>query len=409
MTSTTRTYWRNRGLALLIALGVLAALTLDHSPALPESAPPSASDAIAARSVFNRFRKARGKEAEPVMFSWAELDTVARLGARSAGYRRIAVERDGTSIVARASMALPLGFWSNGALIASAGEGGQPELSARIGRLPLPSFIAHPMIDLARYVLSWRRVDVPPIREIVSGLEVGDTGVTATLTLPRDSGLVQALNGARPDAVDPQLVGETYCRLAKRQRATPTEDFATQTRWAFAAAGGPAENRAAFVALAMLAVSPKVGQLVGDPVLITQECKTVASDPKLLGRVDLAKHWALSAALTATLGPDASLAMGTWKELADSARGGSGFSYVDLAADRAGVRAALRASDPAQAKATADWLAKATETRLLPVAALALSEGMSEAEFAARYANVESAAYDAAVARVDRALAEAAP
>ena len=55
------------------------------------------------------------------------------------------------------------------------------------------------------------------------------------------------------------------------------------------------------------------------------------------GRNDLAKHFFLSALLTAAVGPEQALQIGLAKENAD-ARSGSGFSFADLAADTAGVR-----------------------------------------------------------------------
>jgi hypothetical protein len=125
----------------------------------------------------------------------------------------------------------------------------------------------------------------------------------------------------------------------------------------------------------------------------------------LLGREDLAKHWAVSAALTATFGEDASIAVGTWKEISDSGQGGSGFSLVDLAADRAGIFAARRASDDSLALAQQQKLANAREADILPISAIAEREGMSEAEFKARYASTDSAAYAETVRRIDATLA----
>jgi hypothetical protein len=64
---------------------------------------------------------------------------------------------------------------------------------------------------------------------------------------------------------------------------------------------------------------------------------TMLGDPSMRGRRDLAEHFLLSGFLTATMGADAARAAGVTKELVD-AHGASGFSFVDLAADRAGVR-----------------------------------------------------------------------
>ncbi len=57
----------------------------------------------------------------------------------------------------------------------------------------------------------------------------------------------------------------------------------------------------------------------------------------LAGRHDLAQHFIVSAALAAWSGEPVADAIGLYKEL-DDARRGSGFSFIDLAADRAGTR-----------------------------------------------------------------------
>jgi uncharacterized protein YfiM (DUF2279 family) len=57
----------------------------------------------------------------------------------------------------------------------------------------------------------------------------------------------------------------------------------------------------------------------------------------LLGRYDSAQHFVISAALAAWAGEPAANAIGVYKEIDDSRRG-SGFSFADLAADRAGTR-----------------------------------------------------------------------
>ena len=61
----------------------------------------------------------------------------------------------------------------------------------------------------------------------------------------------------------------------------------------------------------------------------------------MLGRRDLAQHFFLSGYLAAVVGSAAAESAGIAKELAD-ARSGSGFSYVDLAADLAGIAFAER-------------------------------------------------------------------
>ncbi|MDD1614851.1 MAG: hypothetical protein LUP98_09400, partial [Methylococcaceae bacterium] len=57
----------------------------------------------------------------------------------------------------------------------------------------------------------------------------------------------------------------------------------------------------------------------------------------LYKRIDLAQHFIGSAAITASMDGQVAKAVGEEKELSD-AQGGSGFSFIDLAADKAGTR-----------------------------------------------------------------------
>lgn len=63
----------------------------------------------------------------------------------------------------------------------------------------------------------------------------------------------------------------------------------------------------------------------------------VLGQPTMLGRGDLGQHFVLSAFLTATAGMQSAEAAGLAKEVVD-AQGPSGFSFTDIAADRAGIR-----------------------------------------------------------------------
>jgi hypothetical protein len=63
----------------------------------------------------------------------------------------------------------------------------------------------------------------------------------------------------------------------------------------------------------------------------------VLGNPTMRGRRDLSQHFLMSALLTMSTNAEAAQAAGLMKELAD-AGGGSGFSFADLAADRAGSR-----------------------------------------------------------------------
>jgi uncharacterized protein YfiM (DUF2279 family) len=124
----------------------------------------------------------------------------------------------------------------------------------------------------------------------------------------------------------------------------------------------------------------------------------------LAGRLDLARHLTLSVALTYLADSHTARAIGEFKELDDSRRGGSGFSFADIAADRAGVRLAHAAmADAASARVLIDKLAN-VDALLPPALIRDLPEGLSEEAFAGQYRDIASPAYRDLVARIDTAL-----
>ncbi len=111
----------------------------------------------------------------------------------------------------------------------------------------------------------------------------------------------------------------------------------------------------------------------------------------LRGRRDFAQHFVLSAGIAAAGGSRLADAVGLFKELDDS-RGGSGFSFTDLAADRAGVRFAEAATGPAAAHVQAVMSTRPQESSFMPDTR-GLPERMPEAEFARRFGGVDSSRY----------------
>jgi len=122
------------------------------------------------------------------------------------------------------------------------------------------------------------------------------------------------------------------------------------------------------------------------------------------GRDDLKRHFVVSAGIYAASTGQAAFGLGELKELLDSNLGGSGFSFDDMAANAAGARfAATFLAAPPE-----DWsemlaLIRSEDDLLPPLDDL--PRGLSEAEFRARYGDVESAAYQALVADIDARVA----
>jgi hypothetical protein len=166
-------------------------------------------------------------------------------------------------------------------------------------------------------------------------------------------------------------------------------------------ANGVAENRAVILLLALY-VNGR------DLTSIVPNAKTWPRPPRhgvlLNGRADLAKHFIVSCALAAKAGGPLSDAVGLYKELAD-AREGSGFSFNDIAADRAGTRFGEYAvsSDSArklQRRARSGF----SENEVMP-ATQDLPEFMPEREFIRRFGGVDAPAYNKMMAEIERRIA----
>jgi hypothetical protein len=127
----------------------------------------------------------------------------------------------------------------------------------------------------------------------------------------------------------------------------------------------------------------------------------------LYKRVDLAQHFIGSAALTASVNSQVAKAAGEEKELSD-AQGGSGFSFVDLAADKAGTRLGEIATLSAESarkiqKAMAmikDYSDFMPDPRDLP-------ENMNAEAFKSRYQSVNSEAFQALSKQIDARISAA--
>jgi hypothetical protein len=105
-------------------------------------------------------------------------------------------------------------------------------------------------------------------------------------------------------------------------------------------------NKAAILALGVLMGDDRVAN-VGwselDPLYKDQRA-AIRQRITIHGRSDLPKHFAVSAALTVMTDEQRALTVGIAKELSDSQAGGSGFSFVDMVANKSGIRLAVAAT-----------------------------------------------------------------
>ncbi|TAN65610.1 MAG: hypothetical protein EPN17_16125 [Methylobacter sp.] len=144
-----------------------------------------------------------------------------------------------------------------------------------------------------------------------------------------------------------------------------------------------------------------------------QETKKLLSTPEfrpttgqqfsafLYKRIDLAQHFIGSAALTASINKQAAQIVGEEKELSD-AHGGSGFSFIDLAADKAGTRfGEMATSSPETARKMQKAMSRIKDYSDFMPDPRDLPEHMNEADFKQRFESVNSPVYQEISKQID--------
>jgi hypothetical protein len=204
--------------------------------------------------------------------------------------------------------------------------------------------------------------------------------------------------------VDPEAVRAHARHLVQdshRMQPGPTAlDKALGSAFAFAQArsaeeSAALENKAALLALGVLLGHDRLETIVG-PVLEDADWQAISPAlrrPRLRGRRDWTRHFFVSAALTVLSAESVSDAAGLFKEELD-ADGGSGFSFGDLLADRAGTCFALAATrDDDAARSMQRRLAAGLRIEELLPAADDLPEGITDAELQRKYGGVGGEGY----------------
>jgi len=145
------------------------------------------------------------------------------------------------------------------------------------------------------------------------------------------------------------------------------------------------ENRAAILALTIFLGSTQFNSIIGAIDKETfQSCPAADKHIVLANRNDLRLHFIFSSALKIISDSGTSFAIGEFKELLDSQQGGSGFSFADLAADRAGIYFAEQALDNAGAQRIQQMASKLTDEKLFFPSISELPEGIPQHVFEAR-------------------------
>jgi len=168
----------------------------------------------------------------------------------------------------------------------------------------------------------------------------------------------------------------------------------------------PKENEAAIMALAIYAGHHRFANLVGDVQPKRGRAALPNARPILKSRADLNQHFIFSAAIKILSEQGLSTAIGEFKELMDRSDDGTGFSFVDLAADFAGVEFAIAATSLTSASSVQNILAGNSDESLFFPNILGLPEGLNKNEFNQRFTEVDSPEYLKMVQSINLRIAE---
>jgi len=167
--------------------------------------------------------------------------------------------------------------------------------------------------------------------------------------------------------------------------------------------GAAAENNAVIFVLGAYVSGRKLTPLVpeGTSSIAPRRVRLT-----LHGRRDFVQHFATSAALAVAGGRVVADTIGLVKEIND-ADGGSGFSFKDLAADKAGTRFGEMAvkSDDSGARLQQRLSRDVSDAMLIPDTT-GLEENLTDSEFKIRYGGLDGVKYNSVVQEIDKRLSE---
>jgi hypothetical protein len=163
------------------------------------------------------------------------------------------------------------------------------------------------------------------------------------------------------------------------------------------------ENKMAIMAVNNYVNRKEIKKFLSFPIL---KLTTEKRYPTFLyKRIDLAQHFIGSAAITASVNGQVAKVVGEEKELSD-AQGGSGFSFIDLAADKAGTRfGEIATSSPENARKIQKIMSEIKDYSDFMPDPTDLPEHMDDAEFKQRYQSVDSAVYQELSKQIDDRIA----
>lgn len=403
-------------LLLLIALPILAIIAVwlcfHDAPLVVRDVRLTPQDIERAKRVIAQHdpRKARSVGARNIAISEQDLDLMLNYAASRFGKGAARATLGSGTMRLQASAEIPQSPFGRYLNVDAAlrETGALPRFdSLKIGRLPVPAIVGdYALREGVRRLMATDHGEL--FANVVKDARIANGRLTVTYVWSREieerarTVLLTPTDQARLRAYHDRLVEA----VAKAPSKISLAELMPPLFRSALVRGGSGdirpENRAAIVVLAFYANGTSLAVIAPAAAQWPRAARRTLT---LAGRDDFPKHFLISAAIAAAAGSPLADAIGLQKEIEDS-RGGSGFSFNDIGADRAGTRFGEVASQsPDRARALAQAIAGGVKERDFMPDVADLPEFMPEAEFKRRYGGIGGPRYREMMATIEARVA----
>lgn len=398
---------------LLLAIAVIGAgafLALSEQPSVTRTLALTHADVARAKDVLSRNdpRNQPTGAYRTVEITAQELDLALNYALNQLADAKAQTELAPGRLLLRATLRLPEWRWRPYLNIAAAltPEGGQPRIAdLQIGSLTVPDILSNWLLQRLLDEFAMRSSHMSG-HEFIQDLHL--TGDHLQLTYRWHPAVIERardtlLSGSDRDALryyHDQLVALQARGVGRRGSLTEVlEPMFAAARVRSQARDPVLENTALLTVLGTWASGHSLERLVPGDIDRPARFRL-----KLHRRTDFAQHFVGSAALAARGDSALSDAVGLFKEINDSDHG-SGFSFTDIAADRAGSRFGelVTGSRSAARRMQQRLSAGISEDDIMPRVD-DLPEHMRSAVFKERFGHVGSPAYHATMEEIERRI-----
>jgi hypothetical protein len=409
---------------VLSATPVLIAYALEKESVVGQGPPIDLEALVASKALMKRvlwqIESADDTRSTTLVVTEGELKHLAQMGSHPFASLNADLDFAGTSMIPRVSLQLipnPIGEYLNLVFQINQSNSGLSVDRLSIGPLELPARWLLPSIAyLADTVLQDRQASL--LLASVQGFRIEGNSALFSVQPPPElkaqlKQAVKTLQATRFPPGEQERVLHYYELLSRigargRRSSLSFSDFLTPLmKEAFRRqepGSALAENRAVIYALAVYFSRGALEPLMGDLISSQRTLVRPPSGVSLANRWDLMAHFVYSAGITLATQQGIGIAAGEIKELLDSG-GGSGFSFADLAADRAGIRfvAVAMSSELAARQFQQSIVANPGERAFFPDIN-GLQEGLNDAQFRQQYGDIHSERYRLEVALIDQRI-----